>query len=105
MTEKNTPKKPDVTLSEPIKIDGKDVTGIDLRKPMPGELRGLKLTDILQMDASAMQKLLPRITQPPMSETQVARVDPADFLELCTKTVRFFVEKSQLQGLGLETDL
>lgn len=90
MTEKT--KKPDVTLTTAIKVDGKDVTGVDLRKPSTGELRGLKLTDVMQMDTDAMLKLLPRITVPPLSGAQVADLDPADFLAMCGKTVLFFTK-------------
>ncbi|MBF9049876.1 phage tail assembly protein [Roseobacter sp. HKCCD9010] len=98
-----TKKKHDVTLSAAVKIDGKDVTGIDLRKPQTGELRGLKMTDVLQMDTDAMIKLLPRITQPPLTSAQVAALDPADFVALCGKTVLFFAKKSELQALEANT--
>lgn len=103
MTEKTAEKPHDVTLSAAVKIDGKDVTGIDLRKPQTGELRGLKMTDVLQMDTDAMIKLLPRITQPALTSAQVASLDPADFIALCGKAVLFFAKKSELQALEANT--
>ncbi len=93
----------DVTLSAPVEIDGKDVTGIDLRKPRTGELRGLKMTNVLQMDTDAMIKLLPRITQPPLTSAQVAALDPADFVALCGKTMVFFATKTDLRNLEANT--
>lgn len=98
-----TEKKHDVILSAAIKIDGKDVTGVDLRKPQTGELRGLKMTDVLQMDTDAMIKLLPRITQPALTSAQIASLDPADFIALCGKAVLFFAKKSELQALEANT--
>lgn len=90
----------DVTLSNSIKVDGKDVTGVDIRKPNSGELRGLKLTDILQMDIDSMFKLLPRITTPPLSPQQVAECDPADLTAMSVKTVSFFAKPGQLKQLA-----
>lgn len=94
-----------VTLSTPVKIDGKEVKEITLRKPATSELRGLSMVDILRMDVNAMIKLLPRITQPPLSEYQVAKeVEPEDFTELVSKTVLFFAKKEQLEGQMLELE-
>ncbi len=103
MTDKTAEKTHDVTLSAAVKIDGKDVTGIDLRKPQTGELRGLKMTDVLQMDTDGQIKLLPRITQPALTSAQVASLDPADFIALCGKAVLFFAKKSELQALEANT--
>ncbi|MEX0319442.1 MAG: phage tail assembly protein [Ruegeria sp.] len=87
-----------VTLSEPIEVDGKTVSEVSLRKPMAGELRGLNMLDVLRMDVSAMIKLLPRITQPPLTELQVSsQIEPDDFTELASKTVVFFAKPGQLQ--------
>lgn len=92
-----------VTLCKPVQIDGKPVTEITVRKPSTGELRGLSLVDILTMDVSAMIKLLPRITQPPLSAEQISKeIEPEDFTDLASKTVLFFARKEQLEGELLE---
>lgn len=91
-------KTTNVPLSTPIEIDGKKVTEITLRKPKAGELRGLNMVNILQMDITTMFKLLPRITQPPLSEVQLsAEVESEDFTKLAGQTVVFFTGSSQLQ--------
>lgn len=102
VTSPETPsgKIPDVTLSTAIRIDGKSVTGIDLRKPRTGELRGLKMTDVIQMDTDTMITLLARITRPPLSPDQVAALDPADFMALCSRVLHFFVPKSEIAAMG-----
>lgn len=82
-----------VTLSKPVKIDGEEVTKITLRKPMAGELRGLKLTDVLQMDVNAIIGLVPRISMPPLMDDQVANeIELEDFTDICTKVALFFTK-------------
>lgn len=94
-----------VTLSAPVRIDGEEVTEITLRKPMTGELRGLSMIDILRMDVNAMIRLLPRISQPPLSEGQLAsEIAPEDFTDLASRTVLFFARREQLEGQLLELD-
>lgn len=93
-----TKKTYDVTLSKAVQIDGKEVTGIDLRKPKSGELRGLKLTDILQMDVDSMITLLPRISMPPLSGVQAGNLEPEDLTALSVKAVSFFAKPGQLEA-------
>lgn len=94
-----------VTLSAPVRIDGQAVTEITLRKPMTGELRGLSMIDILRMDVNAMIRLLPRISQPPLSERQLANeIAPEDFTDLASRTVLFFARREQLEGQLLELE-
>jgi hypothetical protein len=94
-----------VILSTPVTIDGEKVEEITLRKPSPGELRGLSMVDILRMETDALFKLLPRITQPPLTPAQLSReIEPEDFTELATKTLLFFVKKEQLDGQLLELE-
>lgn len=94
-----------VTLSNPVTIDGESVSKINLRKPMVGDLRGLKLTNVLQMDVDALTRLLPRITNPPLNESQISsELEPDDFTELASKTLLFFVKQAQLDGQVLELE-
>ena len=95
-----TAKKPNtVTLDAPLKIDGKDVNEIGLRTPTAGELRGLKLSEVLVMDVNAHMELLPRITQPPVSGAQLAAMAPHDFTKLVTGALLFFVSSEQLDQI------
>lgn len=89
-----------VQLESPIKRGETEITTIELRRPLAGELRGVKLADVLQMDIDAITALLPRITQPPMIQQEIASMDPADFTALSIKVVSFFVQK---QVLGTES--
>lgn len=84
-----------VTLETPVKSGGTDVTAVTLRKPKAGELRGLKLAEVMQMDADAMTLLLPRITTPILDPAVVAELDASDFAALAQKVMGFFLPKAQ----------
>ena len=80
-----------VPLSSPIKrSNGADITSLTLRKPATGELRGLKLMDLMQMDVNALGVLLPRIAQPTITKADVDALDMADTVDLGVAVVGFF---------------
>lgn len=82
-----------VTLDTPIKRGETTITEINVRKPQSGELRGLNLNDILQMDVNALTKLLPRITSPALTEAEASALDPADLVQLGHEVGSFLVPK------------
>lgn len=69
-------------------------------KPLPAcrcaccrsALRGLSLVEVLQMNVTALQTLLPRVTEPPLLKNEVANMDPADLVALGTEVVAFGAE-------------
>jgi hypothetical protein len=91
MTQK---KQPGITLDTPIKHGDKTIDTINLRKPNAGELRGTKLSDVLMMDVSAMIKIIPRVSEPALTEDDLANMDPADFTELALGVVGFLERKN-----------
>ena len=95
-----TEKKPDVTLSTPVKIDGKDVTAINLRRPKTGDMRGLKIRAVHEMDVDTFTRLLPRITMPPLSPAQIADLELPDFVALSEKAFLFFTTPEQLKEIN-----
>lgn len=82
-----------ITLDTPIQRGDTTITDVQLRKPQSGELRGLNLADVLQMDVNALTKLLPRITTPSLTEAEVCNLDPADLLQLGSKVTGFLMTK------------
>ncbi|WP_421318826.1 phage tail assembly protein [Aeromonas veronii] len=82
-----------VTLDTTIQRGETTITEISVRKPQSGELRGLNLTDILQMDVNALTKLLPRITNPALTEAEASALDPADLMQLGQEVAAFLVPK------------
>lgn len=83
-----------ITLDQPIKRGDAEITTVELRRPASGELRGLNLTDLLQMDVAALQRVLPRITTPTLTEQEIAALDPADLLQLGSTVAGFLLPKA-----------
>jgi hypothetical protein len=90
----NAPTSKTITLDSPIKRGDQSITSVTLRKPSSGELRGLNLTDILQMDVNSLKKVLPRITSPILTEQDIDSLDPADLVDLGSSVALFLVKKA-----------
>jgi len=80
-----------ITLYSPIDRSDNTITDIQLRRPTSGELRGLNLTDVLQLEVGSLVTLLPRITQPSLTKQEVELLDPSDLLQLGGGISRFFL--------------
>lgn len=78
-----------ITPNQPITRGEKVIKTVTLNKPTTGALRGMKLADVLQMDVDAITRLLPRISEPALTEADVATLDPADFTSLALEVVGF----------------
>ncbi|AAW74947.1 MULTISPECIES: phage tail assembly protein [Xanthomonas] len=87
-----------VSLDQPIVRGEQTITQVNVRKPGAGELRGLKLVDVLQLDVTAMATLLPRITSPTLTTADVNAMDPADLLALGQEVQLFFLTKAQREA-------
>ena len=84
------------TNDEPITFGGKVVipagTSIMVRKPGSGEMRGLKLAELIQLDVLSLETLAPRITTPMIQKGAV--LDPADLMQFGTEVMDFLLPKS-----------
>lgn len=89
-----TPVTKEIPLDQAIARGEQTIDTITLRKPAAGELRGVALTDLLQLDVAALQKVLPRISMPTITEQDVARMDPADLVQMGTAVAGFLLPKS-----------
>lgn len=85
-------------LVTPIKRGETKIAEVSLRMPDTGALRGLKLTNVLQMDVNTMQVLLPRISEPALLPDEVASLNPADLLLLSGEVVSFFMNPADLKA-------
>lgn len=83
-----------VTLDVPIKRGSQTVTQVQVRLPKSGELRGVSLVALLQMDVGALQTVLPRITTPMLTKADVDNLDPADLVQLGTEVSNFLLPKA-----------
>ena len=83
-----------VILDEPLQRGDTVITEIQLRKPKAGELRGVSLVDVANLDVMALQKVLPRITQPILTTQDVNNLDLADLMALGAEVAYFLAKKA-----------
>ena len=80
-----------ITLDTPIKRGEQTIDTITLRKPNSGELRGLNLTDLLQMDVTSLHRVLPRISIPMLTEADVSNMDIKHLMQCGAKVAGFLL--------------
>ncbi|SDI77939.1 phage tail assembly protein [Variovorax sp. OV700] len=94
-TDENT-----ITLDTPIRRGETSIDKIILRKPKSGELRGVSLTDLLQMDVNALCTVLPRISSPMVLKQEVGDLDPADLVQIGTRVASFLLTKATMASVS-----
>ncbi len=82
-----------IILNTPIKRGDKSIESIDLREPKAGELRGIKLIDVVQMDAGAYEELIPRISEPSLTKQEFGQLSLADLAQIMTSVGGMFEGK------------
>ncbi|MGI2025593.1 phage tail assembly protein [Shewanella glacialipiscicola] len=93
-----------IILDQPI-IRGKEsVTEVTLRKPKAGELRGLSLSDLLNLDVNAISTVLPRISSPMITKDEVLNMDPADLVQIGGEISNFLVPKKLQMDTQSDSD-
>lgn len=94
VTQANTATATDpIELDDPIKRGEQKITEITLRKPKSGELRGVSLADVLQMQTDALITLIPRLSTPSLTAAEVRQMDPADLVQCGGEIAGFLLTK------------
>lgn len=88
-----------INLDTPIIRGEQKIDQVTLRKPMSGELRGVTLSDLAQMDVLALRKVLPRISTPSLTDIEVGRMDPADLFQCGLAIAGFLLQKSAKEAV------
>lgn len=83
-----------VTLDTPIRRGTSIIESITLRKPSSGELRGVSLSDLLNLDVASLIKVIPRISNPGITAVEAAGLDPADLVAIGSKVIGFLLQRS-----------
>jgi len=93
-----------VTLDVPLDRPGAEpIATVHVRKPNAGELRGLTLMALSQLDYGALETLLPRITMPVLHKADIARLDPADLMQLGGEVMDFLLPKAAKEAVSPAT--
>ena len=82
-----------ITLDMPLTRGETEITELRLRKPTSGELRGVSLADVLQMQTDALITLIPRLSTPSLTATEVRQMDPADLVQCGGEIAGFLLTK------------
>jgi Phage tail assembly chaperone proteins, E, or 41 or 14 len=85
-----------IILDEPIKRGDTVISEITIRRPKAGELRGVSLMELGNLNVAALQIILPRITMPTLTAHEVAGMDPADLTEIGSEVAVFLVKRADL---------
>ena len=83
-----------VTLEPPLQRGEQTITKVTLRKPATGELRGVHLAELIQLDVSSLSRVIPRISDPTLTEQDVAKMDPADAIQMGLVVAGFLAPKA-----------
>lgn len=84
-----------VDLDTPIVRGEQTISSVTLRRPKSGEMRGLNLVDLAQLDVVALRTLLPRITNPTLTTADVDGLELADLMALGAEVSGFLLQKAQ----------
>lgn len=63
---------------------------ITLRKPRAGDLRGIKLSELLQLDPAAVYVVVSRCASPIVQPSAFWALGPADLMDVCLAVLGFF---------------
>jgi tail assembly chaperone E/41/14-like protein len=80
-----------VVLEEPIVRGEEKITELKFRRPHGGELRGISMGKLGQMDFDEVRKLIPRISMPTITQEEVDQMDSADIMEGCDRIMDFLL--------------
>lgn len=88
-----------VPLSEPIKQGETEITEVTVRRPSPGECRGLNLGLLMNGDVNEQLKIFPRITIPPLLTHELEAMALCDFVEMGEALTNFLYSPSRKAAL------
>lgn len=83
-----------IELENPIIMGSVEITSLEIRKPNVLALQGVKIADLLQGDVSAICTVLPKISSPTLTKTQVNQLEPSDMAQIGGAIVLFLQPKS-----------
>lgn len=83
-----------ITLDSTIQRGSQTISSVELRRPNVQTLRGVSLTDVLNMDVNALITIIPRITTPTLTQRDVQDMDPSDLVKLGQEVAAFLVPKA-----------
>ncbi len=85
-----------VAIETVVKRDGGDLDKLRFRRPVSGDLRGISIAKLGQLDYDELRKLLPRISLDGLVPTEIDALDVADQIEVAGAVTDFLVPKRRM---------
>lgn len=95
MTQASPPTTTEITMVEPIQRESGSIEKLTLRKPCAGELRGLKIGDLITGETTAVLTVLPRIVEPVLTPPEINGLSCEDLAEIAGTIAGFFLTPAQ----------
>lgn len=86
-----------IKLANPIVRGETQIDTLTLRKPKAGELRGLTLQDVIGTDITALLRLIPRVSNPPLTQDETDNLEAEDLSEIGGAIRGFFMTAAEKQ--------
>ncbi|EBE2441662.1 phage tail assembly protein [Salmonella enterica] len=95
-----------ITLTRPVVRGDETITYVEIGDAIKqsGSLRGLSLSDVLNMKTDALVTLFARVTSPRLKESEIGTLATSDFIALSTAIVPFLTPTASGVPNGAETD-
>lgn len=87
-------------LNTPIKRGDSEIAEITLHKPNVGAMRGVSMRMLLDMNDDAIVAVLPRISDPQLTEVEINKIDAPDLLQAGILVAGFFLPNSEYQEVA-----
>ncbi len=91
-----------IKLESPITRGEQVIESITIRKPNAGAMRGCSLGGLLRMEFDQLSIILPRISEPTLTQADVMKMDAVDLTQVALELTAFLVPKSQLENFQSE---
>lgn len=82
-------------LTKPIVRGEKQITDIALHTPNVSAMRGVSMRALLDINVDALVTVLPRISDPKLTEQEVDKLDLPDLLQAGILVASFFLPDSE----------
>ena len=87
-------------LTKPISRGEKQITEITLHAPNVGAMRGVSVRALLDIQVDALAAVLPRISDPKLTDHEVDKLDLPDLLQAGILVASFFLPESEQQEVA-----
>ena len=83
-----------VDLESPVMMGTLEINSIEIRKPNVTALQGVKIADLLNGDVTAICTVIPRVSTPTLTKSQINQLEPSDLAQIGGALVLFLQPKS-----------